>query len=95
VKTAISIPDEIFERAERHAADLRMSRSEFITRAIRRYVAELEAEALTGRIDAALDIAWPHDVAVDFTQHGERRREQLDEQRADQGHDEQHGRRAW
>lgn len=71
MKTAISIPDDIFEQAERYAADLRVSRSEFITRAVRRYLAELEAEGLTGRVDAALDVAWPHGVSVDFRQHGE------------------------
>jgi metal-responsive CopG/Arc/MetJ family transcriptional regulator len=72
VKTAISIPDETFQRAEQQAAELRMSRSEFVTRAIRRYLVELEAEALTHRIDTALDIAWPQGVEVDFRQHGER-----------------------
>jgi metal-responsive CopG/Arc/MetJ family transcriptional regulator len=71
VKTAISIPDETFQRAELQAAELRMSRSEFITRAIRRYLTELEAEALTRRIDSAIDIAWPRDVEVGYVQHGE------------------------
>src|SRR4051812_27079544 len=71
VKTAISIPDETFARAEQHAAALRVSRSEFFTRAVRGYLAQLEAESLTGRINLALDIAWPDGVAVDFRPHGE------------------------
>jgi antitoxin MazE6 len=72
VKTAISIPDETFDRAERHAAELRVSRSEFFTRAVRRYMADLEAQALTSRIDAVVDIVWPQGVRVDFAQHGDR-----------------------
>jgi Ribbon-helix-helix protein, copG family len=65
VKTAISIPDETFARAEVHAAALGMSRSEFFTRAVRRYMEQLEAESLTGRINAAIDLAWPDGVTLD------------------------------
>jgi hypothetical protein len=54
VKTAISIPDETFNEAERYAAELGISRSEFFTTAARHYIQELDAESLTGRIDAAL-----------------------------------------
>jgi hypothetical protein len=56
VKTAISIPDDTFEQAERRAASLGMSRSEFFTRAAQRYLDQLDAESLTARIDAALDL---------------------------------------
>jgi metal-responsive CopG/Arc/MetJ family transcriptional regulator len=55
VKTAISVPDDTFERASRRARDLGMSRSEFFTRAARRYLDELDAESTTRQIDAALD----------------------------------------
>jgi hypothetical protein len=65
VKTAISIPDETFARAEAHAAALEMSRSEFFTRAVRRYMEQLEAESLTGRINTAVDVAWPDGVTFD------------------------------
>jgi hypothetical protein len=71
VKTAISIPDETFARAEQHATVLGVSRSEFFTRAARRYMEHLEAASLTSRIDLALDIAWPQGMTVDFRQHGE------------------------
>jgi hypothetical protein len=54
VKTAISIPDETFNQAERRAAELGVSRSEFFTTAARRYIKELDAQSLTVRIDAAL-----------------------------------------
>jgi hypothetical protein len=65
VKTAISIPDETFARAEERAAALGMSRSEFYTRAVRRYLEHLDAESLTGRINLALDVAWPDPTAME------------------------------
>jgi hypothetical protein len=70
VKTAISIPDETFTRAERHAAVLGVSRSEFFTRAARRYMEQLEAETLTARIDVAMDMVWPEGIEVDYLGHG-------------------------
>jgi hypothetical protein len=73
VKTAISIPDETFARAEEHAAALGVSRSEFFTRAVRRYIEHLEAESLTGRINAAIDMAWPEGVTFDAVRYGDRR----------------------
>jgi antitoxin MazE6 len=55
MKTAISLPDETFERVSRRASDLGMSRSEFFTRAAQRYLDELDAQSLTGQIDSALE----------------------------------------
>ena len=55
MKTAISLPDEVFERASRRAKDLGVSRSEFFARAADRYLDELDAEAVTGQINASLD----------------------------------------
>jgi hypothetical protein len=72
VKTAISIPDETFARAEEHAAALGVSRSEFFTRAVRRYIDHLDAESLTGRIDVAIDAAWPEGVTFDAVAYGRR-----------------------
>ena len=63
VKTAISIPDDVFEEAERAAAAHGMSRSQFFTKAARAYLQRLAAQDLTARIDAALDIAGPDDTA--------------------------------
>lgn len=56
VKTAISLPDETFDRVSRRAADLGMSLSEFFARAAQHYLDELDAESLTGQIDRALDV---------------------------------------
>lgn len=54
VKTAISVPDDTFERASRRALDLGMSRSEFFARAATRYLDELDATSVTAQIDAAI-----------------------------------------
>ncbi|MBN9608068.1 MAG: antitoxin [Actinobacteria bacterium 69-20] len=66
MKTAISLPDETFERASHRAGDLKMSRSEFFARAAERYLDELDAESLTEQIDASLDVVDDigHDAEV-------------------------------
>lgn len=55
MKTAISLPDETFERVELQAAKLGISRSEFFARAASRYLRELEGTELTEAINRALD----------------------------------------
>lgn len=55
VKTAISLPDDTFERASRRASDLGISRSEFFARAAQRYLDELDSQSLTGQIDTAVE----------------------------------------
>ncbi len=54
MKTAISLPDETFERATRRASDLGISRSEFFARAADIYLDQLDASSVTTQIDAAL-----------------------------------------
>ncbi|MEO8907635.1 MAG: CopG family transcriptional regulator [Microbacteriaceae bacterium] len=54
MKTAISLPDDIFERASRRANDLGMSRSEFFARAAGNYLDELDATSVTKQINVAL-----------------------------------------
>lgn len=56
MKTAISVPDETFDRVTRRAAALGMSRSEFFARAAQRYLDDLDAESLTKQIDSALEV---------------------------------------
>jgi metal-responsive CopG/Arc/MetJ family transcriptional regulator len=73
VKTAISIPDETFERGERRAASLGMSRSEFFTKAAQRYLDQLDEESLTAGIDAAVDLVGEDDSARAATAAGRRR----------------------
>jgi predicted DNA-binding protein len=57
MKTAISVPDETFERAERVARKHGMKRSRFYATAVDRYSAELESADLTAAIDAVVDAA--------------------------------------
>ena len=54
MKTAISLPDETFDRASRRAKQLGMSRSEFFARAANRYLDELDAGSVTRQIDDAV-----------------------------------------
>jgi hypothetical protein len=59
VKTAISVPDDTFTRAEQRARTLGITRSQFYTQAAQRYLEQLDAESLTGQIDAAIDLVGP------------------------------------
>ena len=61
MKTAISVPDEIFNQVGSRAAELGISRSEFFARAARKYLDELADSSLTGQIDAALMAAADDD----------------------------------
>jgi hypothetical protein len=73
MKTAISVPDETFEKASRRAHDLGMSRSEFFSRAAARYLDELDAESVTRQIDLAVAaLAESDDSAADAVAVGRR-----------------------
>ncbi|MFC6147909.1 MULTISPECIES: ribbon-helix-helix protein, CopG family [Mumia] len=51
MKTAISIPDRLFERVDAEAAERGMSRSAFFAAAAEHYLAEIEHDDVTRRID--------------------------------------------
>jgi metal-responsive CopG/Arc/MetJ family transcriptional regulator len=51
MKTAISIPDDLFITADHLAKRLNMSRSEFYTHAIRRYVVECRHTGVKEKLD--------------------------------------------
>jgi len=51
MKTAISIPDDVFAEAERLARRLKKSRSELYSRALREYVARHGSEHVTETLD--------------------------------------------
>lgn len=51
MKTAISLPDELFERADAEARRANLSRSELYARAIERYLADLDDDAITAALD--------------------------------------------
>ncbi len=51
MKMAISIPEELFESAERFARGRGMSRSELYATALRHYLREHRSEGITERLD--------------------------------------------
>ena len=55
MKTAVSIPDEIFERAETLAHRAKRSRSEVYSCALSEYVARHAPDSVTEAMDKALD----------------------------------------
>lgn len=54
MKTAVSIPDDIFEEAERLAKRTQRSRSELYARALSEYVARHAPDRVTEAMDRAL-----------------------------------------
>jgi metal-responsive CopG/Arc/MetJ family transcriptional regulator len=52
VKTAVSIPDELFEEAEKAARASGISRSRLYSEALRRYLASRTSGDITARINA-------------------------------------------
>jgi metal-responsive CopG/Arc/MetJ family transcriptional regulator len=52
MKTAISIPDDLFESAERFAERQGLSRSELYATALRHYLRERLSESVTERLNA-------------------------------------------
>jgi len=73
MKTAISLPDETFDRASRRAKELGMSRSEFFARAAVNYLDELDAKSLTAQMDAALDLIGETDESTELAVSAGRR----------------------
>ena len=55
MKTAVSIPDDVFEGAERLAKRTRKSRSRLFSDALREYVARHSAEEVTEAMDRVCD----------------------------------------
>ncbi len=51
MKTAISIPDSVFEQAEEAAHELKMSRSELYTTALREFLTEKHSAQITERLN--------------------------------------------
>jgi metal-responsive CopG/Arc/MetJ family transcriptional regulator len=51
MKTAISMPDEVFRTAEQYARERKLSRSALFTRAVEEYLAHHRQEGVTERLD--------------------------------------------
>ena len=62
MKTAISVPDDVFEQAEQAAKRLGLSRSELFSRAVRAFLATGAAENITKSYDAAFGEGPDSDV---------------------------------
>lgn len=72
MKTAISLPDETFDAVTKKAQVLGISRSEFFATAARRYLDDLDGEAVTAQINHVLATAGADDsaeVAVAAARH--------------------------
>lgn len=63
MKTTVSISDDLFERADKVAAGRGLNRSQFYSAALIAYLRELEDDAVTRDIDAAVDAAGDDDLA--------------------------------
>jgi metal-responsive CopG/Arc/MetJ family transcriptional regulator len=55
MKTAISLPDDLFEAADSIADRLGVSRSEFYARAVAEYVAKHRQEDITAQLNKVYD----------------------------------------
>jgi metal-responsive CopG/Arc/MetJ family transcriptional regulator len=55
MKTAVSIPDDVFEEAERLVAELQTSRSQLYSRALQEFVARHSPDRLTEAMNRVLD----------------------------------------
>ena len=54
MKTAVSVPDDVFQQAERLVRRLKLSRSELYSRALREYVQRHAADDVTEALNANL-----------------------------------------
>lgn len=63
MKTAVSIPDEVFEKVERLARRARKSRSEVFSAALREYVARHAPDEVTESINEVCDHIGEQDDA--------------------------------
>jgi metal-responsive CopG/Arc/MetJ family transcriptional regulator len=64
MKTAVSIPDDVFDKAERLARRGKRSRSEVFTEALREYVARHSPEEITDVLNEAFREGEQRDAFV-------------------------------
>lgn len=71
MKTAISVPDPVFKKADKLAKKLRMSRSELYSKAVAAFVATYDDAAITAaynRLADSVDTSLPPDMAENARQ---------------------------
>jgi metal-responsive CopG/Arc/MetJ family transcriptional regulator len=66
MKTAVSMPDDLFQEAEAAALRLRVSRSELYAKAIAAFLAQHSAHAITDRLN---DVYSRHTAKLDSALH--------------------------
>jgi metal-responsive CopG/Arc/MetJ family transcriptional regulator len=71
MKTAVSIPDDVFEEAERLVAELQTSRSQLYSRALQEFVARHAPNRLTEAMNRVIDEVGTE--VDEFTQRTSRR----------------------
>ena len=72
MKTAVSVPDDLFAQADRLAKRSRRSRSEVYSAALREYVARHAPDEVTAGLDAVVaDLGQPG--GADFAERAARR----------------------
>ena len=71
MKTAVSVPDDVYERAEALARRERRSRSEVYSAALREYLARHEPDEVTDLLDRVMADVGDEDLR--FTQTAARR----------------------
>jgi metal-responsive CopG/Arc/MetJ family transcriptional regulator len=75
MKTAISIPDELFTRAERFARRTKRSRSKLFSDAVKDYMARHATDEFTERMDKLIaELGQPADPAITSAAHRTLRR---------------------
>ena len=70
MKTAISIPDDVFQEAERLADRLQTSRSQLYTRALAEFVARHDDDRVAEAMNKVIDEVGP--ALEDFTREAAR-----------------------
>jgi hypothetical protein len=79
MKTAISVPDDVFEQVNAKADELGVSRSEFFTTAARKYLDELDEQSITNQFNEALALAKDDDSNAVAAAYGRMRIAELTE----------------
>lgn len=73
MKTAVSVPDDVFDKAERLARAAGRSRSEVYSAALREYVARHSPDEVTEAVDRVVDRLGPEAPSDEFVKYAARR----------------------
>jgi hypothetical protein len=71
MKTAISVPDDLFRKAERIARETRKSRSQIFSEALRDYVARHDPDEITMALDRVVEAEGASETAFSSSAAGQ------------------------